>query len=63
MPRPTAQPNMVFDLAGMKSFDLTTYRQPYELMVDTLVEMPTKRRQPETVRLTGDWWFGVRRRN
>jgi LacI family transcriptional regulator len=42
------------DLAGMHSFSLTTYRQPFEKMVDALVEMLTGQREPETLRLPGE---------
>ncbi len=42
------------DLAGTALFDLTTYRQPYEAMVDVLVDMLVGRRPAETVRLAGE---------
>jgi LacI family transcriptional regulator len=42
------------DLAGMHGFSLTTYRQPYEKMVDALVEMIAGQREPQTLRLPGE---------
>lgn len=41
------------DFSGMAGFNLTTYRQPYEQMVDTLVDMLMGRRPSQTVRLPG----------
>jgi len=42
------------DLASLAAFDLTTYRQPYEEMVDVLVEMLLGHKPPESVRLKGE---------
>ncbi|WP_417280291.1 LacI family DNA-binding transcriptional regulator [Celeribacter sp.] len=41
-------------LAGMDAFSLTTYRQPYEEMVDRLVEMLVGRTPPDTTALQGE---------
>lgn len=42
------------DLASMDCFSLTTYRQPYEKMVDALVGMLSGQREPETLRFPGE---------
>lgn len=41
------------ELAGLKVFDLTTYRQPFEDMVDGLVEMLVGLRASESLRFQG----------
>lgn len=43
------------DLAGMHSFSLTTYRQPYEKMVDALVEMLVGQRDPKSLKIAGEF--------
>lgn len=41
------------DMAGMTAFDLTTYNQPYEAMVDALVDMLVGRTSTQSLRLKG----------
>lgn len=42
------------DFAGMEGIGLTTFRQPYEEMVDVLVDMLAGRQPSETVHLSGE---------
>lgn len=42
------------DLASAKSYDLTTYRQPVESMVDELIEMLAGRKPAKTVKFRGE---------
>lgn len=42
------------DLAASKSYNLTTYRQPFEVMVDELIEMITERKPAQRLVLRGE---------